>query len=196
MLDWLADRANVVLFLLAALAIIFLYAWWTTRRAKFWRGAAAVFGVMLLVWLLTKFVVTDRQQIVRNLDAMATAVEKHDADGLFKHVSKDFRFGASNREELHKRIAASIRAHKVSAISLSSKSVTVKGDSAEAMFSFRAEGDLGVFPASAKATFVREGGAWKLRTANLPHRHARPATAAGILAAFPFFQGPPANAGN
>ncbi len=163
MLDWISDHANLFLFALAAIALVLAVAGWLTRRAKFWGYAAGAVGFILLLWLLTKFVVTDRQQITLNLDAMATATKQQNADALFQHISKDFRFGASNRDELYKRIVGSLQANKVSNIFLWDKRVTVKGDTAEALFNFRADGELGTFAASGKGIFVREAGSWKLR---------------------------------
>ena len=53
-----------------------------------------------LVWLLTQFVVTDRQQIEANVKTMADAVVAGNTDEVFKHVSPDFRYKEMNREQL------------------------------------------------------------------------------------------------
>jgi hypothetical protein len=163
MLAWLADQANVFYFVLGTAILALLAAGWLTRRPKYWGYAAGAVGLCFLVWLLTKLIVTDRQQILLNLDAMARATERQKADDLFEHISKDFRFGTMNRDDLFNRVKAAMQIHKVSDIQLRSQQVVVKGDAGEVLFNFRAEAAAGgVFAASAKAIFAREAGQWKL----------------------------------
>jgi hypothetical protein len=163
MLDGIVDRANVVYFLLAVAALVLLAAGWTTRRMKFWAYAAAVVGAMLAFWLLCALVITDRRQIALNLDAMANAIVKNDADAVRRHFSKDLRQGALTRDDLAKRVAAAARTYKVHNVSIWGKSVTVNGPVAEAIFNFRVDTDEDGKPASAKAKFVQEDGAWKVQ---------------------------------
>lgn len=163
MLSWLLDRANIVYFLLGVTALVFLAMAWSSRRAKFWGYAAAAIGLIVAFWLLTRFVVTDRGQVIANLDAMAKAVGEQKTDALFQHVSKDFRHGNQSREEIAKRVAAVVAASKINHVHLWDKNVTVTGETADAIFNFRADGkDGGTYAASAKAKFIREAGAWKL----------------------------------
>jgi hypothetical protein len=163
MLTWFADQANVFYFLFGAAALALLAAGWQTRRTKFWAYAAGAVGLMLLVWLLTSLVITDRQQILLNLDAMRQATVQKKPDELFQHISKDFRFGTMSRDDLYKRVGNIVAANKITNIHLTSQHVTVKGDVADAEFTFRVDAE-GTFlaPAAAKTKFVREGGRWKL----------------------------------
>jgi len=163
MLSWLVDHSNIIYFLLGALALILLAAGWTTRRLKFWGYAAAAIGCIALFWLMTKFVVSDRQQIILDLDAMASAVVERKSDALIQHFTKDFHYRDLGREEACKRIVAAARTYKIRNVLIWDKNVTVRGDAAEAIFNFRADAeDGGKYPASIKATFVRENGSWKI----------------------------------
>lgn len=163
MLAWIADQANVLYFVLGVAVLLLLAIGWRTRRAKYWGYAAGAAGLLLLVYLLTKLVVTDRQQIALNLDAMRQATIDAKPDALFAHISKDFRYGHKTRDELYQRVANAIKANKVKGIQIRSQQVTVNGDAGEVLFNFTAEPDGGSpFTASAKTKFVREGGQWKL----------------------------------
>jgi len=162
MLAWIADQAHVLYFVLGATVLLLLALGWRTRRAKYWGYAAGAAGLLLLVYLLTKFVVSDRQQIALNLDAMRQATIDANPDALFAHISKDFRFGTRTRDELYNRVAAAIKTNKIKQISLSRQQVTASGDRGEIFFNFHAVADVGTYPASANARFVREAGQWKL----------------------------------
>ena len=162
MLAWIADQANVFYFVFGVAVLLLLALGWRTRRAKYWSYAAGAASLLLLVFILTKFVVTDRQQIALNLEAMRRATIDANPDALFAHISKDFRFGTRTRDELYNRVAAAIKTNKIKQISFSRQQVTVNGNSGEAFFNFHADADVGRYPASANARFVREAGQWKL----------------------------------
>jgi hypothetical protein len=163
MLFWLLDNANFFCFLLATIALaLCVYGWLTTRTRYVAYGLIPV-GLIVLLWLLGKVVITDRQQIIYNLDAMAAATIANDRESLFRYVANDFSFGTLKRDELHQRISKSVQGFRVKEIKLTDQRVELSGDKAQIEFDFNAVADGGNLPASAKATFVREAGAWKMQ---------------------------------
>ena len=69
-MSWLVDNANLwyVLFGMAALGTG--AAWWLRRETKYLVGVTIAVGVILLLWLLTRLVVTDRQQLELNISQL------------------------------------------------------------------------------------------------------------------------------
>ena len=163
MLDWLIDQSNFFYFLLGAAAVVLLAQGWRTSRVVYWAYAAGCVGVIFLIWLLGLFIISDRKQIVLDLDAMAQATQSQNADALFKHISKEFRYGNTNRDELHKLVSAAIGRHKIKDIRLWDQQVKRTKEGADATFNFRAEREGGgFFAASGSAKFVKEDGRWKM----------------------------------
>jgi hypothetical protein len=164
MFDWLVDQANLFYFILGVVALLSLAAGWSTRRAKFWTYAASAVGLMVLVWLLTKVVISDRQQIVLNLGALSEAVIQKKADAFVRLTSKNFRYGPASRDEFFKLVSNRAAAHEVNHVHMWGQQVTLKGDTAEVYFHFRVDSvtGRGIATASANAKFVRDEGQWKL----------------------------------
>ena len=76
---------------------------------------------------------------------------------------RGFRYGQLDRDELHQRVSRAVAGFKVSHIHLGDQRVEVTGDTGQISFDFRVDAEKDSFPASAKATFVREDGEWKLQ---------------------------------
>src|SRR5262245_13347931 len=67
MLFWIVDHAGIFYWLLSFVALGFIATWYWTKRAKFLGYGGAVVGVGALLFLLTRIVVSDRQQIQNNI---------------------------------------------------------------------------------------------------------------------------------
>jgi hypothetical protein len=78
--------------LLGIAAAAFAAAYWNRRQGKYVVGFGIVLLLGGLVWLLSLFIVTDRDQIVRSVAALAQAVGERDFDKAFAHLSRDFRY--------------------------------------------------------------------------------------------------------
>ncbi len=113
MLWWLVDHATVCYLLLGIAALVLVAAWYLNRRVVFLAYAAGVVGLMVLVWLLTRLVVTDRLQLVRNIQAMAAGVQEGKPEEVFGHFAADFRFEHMKKEEFCQRAAKAIRSQRV-----------------------------------------------------------------------------------
>jgi len=89
--DWLFEGRNSVYVVVAALAVFLLLAWWQIRKRWLLLGVVVSVAMIGLYALLDKAVETDREQIVRKVQEMATAVNARDLDGLFENISDNFR---------------------------------------------------------------------------------------------------------
>jgi hypothetical protein len=89
--DWLFEGQLAVYVFLCGLALLLLYFWWRTRKRRWLFAVGGVVALIGLYFLLDRLVETDREQIQRKLEAMAAAVRTRDVDGIFQHVSDDFR---------------------------------------------------------------------------------------------------------
>ena len=99
--DWLFEGRTSVYVVLIALAAFLLLVWWQTRKRWAVIGAG-VAGLLVGGYaLLDRAVETDREQIVGAIKSMMAAVNAGDIDGIFEHVSDDFRSpGGRGKEEL------------------------------------------------------------------------------------------------
>src|SRR5262245_52687111 len=80
MLFWIVDNVGVVLLVLGLVALGFGAAWWSTRKHKLLIGVAVPLVLMAVAWGLSLFVVTDRMQLERNVDAIRDAVNAGNLD--------------------------------------------------------------------------------------------------------------------
>ena len=108
--DWLFEgRVGVYVLLAAVAAALFYFGLQLRRRALFVAGGIAA-ALILVYFLLDRFVETDREQVQRKLIAMAEGVKARDADRIVTHVSTRFSGGRMNRAaifEIHHRQAVS-----------------------------------------------------------------------------------------
>jgi hypothetical protein len=74
MLYEIVDNSSLLLLGLGIVALCFGAAWWTTRRGKWLIGSGVCVAMMALIFVLSLFVVSDRQRIERNIDEMRNAV--------------------------------------------------------------------------------------------------------------------------
>ena len=166
-MSWLIDHVDVIYILLGIVALGFITAGWLTRRVKFFVYAAVPLLLIGLIWLLTRFVVTDRQQIEANVGTMADAVVAGDQQTLFKHVSREFSHNHMTREELAKRVTTIAALYKITEVKIWEFEITElsRGNrSAKARFNatvFNRDGPIRVVLCLAE--FVLEDNQWKLR---------------------------------
>jgi hypothetical protein len=99
--DWLFEGRTSVYAILVALAVFLLLAWWQMRKRWLLYGVIATAVLVGVYALLDKAVETDREQIVRKLQEMVAAVNAHNLDAAFIHISDQFRSqGRKTKREL------------------------------------------------------------------------------------------------
>lgn len=170
MLSWLIDNANVVYFLLGMAALVLAVQYWLNRRVKPLFLAAVVIGFMILFWLLTLLVPTDRKRIQDAIHSMRDAILANNSKGLSQLWASDFKFQGLDRDELAKAVAKAGKNFSVTDIGLHDFDVKkVEEKTAEIWFRFVGHGQGGRFPGRCKATFVREGVEWRLQSVTFLH---------------------------
>jgi hypothetical protein len=97
MLNWLADNATSLSALLAFLALALGVGWWMTRERRYAIGAAVVVCVIISIWLLGRFRVTDAQRVRATLQQMADAVAARRPDVIMANVSENFEVNHQNK---------------------------------------------------------------------------------------------------
>jgi hypothetical protein len=92
MLWWLVDNANLVLLALVLLALILGVRFWLTRRGAYLIGLGGVVALMVLVWVLSLLIVTDRKRLVLTVEEVAARINKQDLAGAFQYFADDVLF--------------------------------------------------------------------------------------------------------
>jgi hypothetical protein len=89
MLWWLSDNANLVLLALGLVAIVLGVCLWLTRRGAYLVGLGGVVALMVLVWVLSLLVVTDRKRLVHIVEEVVARINQKDLPGAFKYFADD-----------------------------------------------------------------------------------------------------------
>jgi hypothetical protein len=170
-MDWLFDHPGVVYLALAIVAVIFVALFQWRRRGTHLIAAAVCVGVMVLFWLLSHWIMTDRKQIVVNVQRMAELVVARKPDELFRYVASDFRYKDMNREQFHDRVQQAMKAHHVQDIYVWDFEIErLSRPMLRAKVNFRASVDAtdgGTYMVLIRADFVLEGDTWKIQTMKL-----------------------------
>ncbi|MFO0966075.1 MAG: hypothetical protein U0793_10890 [Gemmataceae bacterium] len=168
MLYWLVDRAFVIYVLLGLVALGFGLAYRNRRDRASVIGLLACVALAALLWVLTLVVVSDRQQIERNLHALADAVLKKKPEDLKKLLAPDFSFRTYDREAAATLGPSKAEQYKIQDISLSHLSFEdVSRAEGKAKVFFNAAIQSGLFdyvaPTQCEAEFVLQNGKWLMR---------------------------------
>jgi hypothetical protein len=115
--DWLFEGRTSVYAILAALAVFLLLAWWQVRKRWLLAGVVLAAALIGLYALLDRAVETDREQIVRKLNEMVAAVNAHNLDAAFVHISDQFRSaGGKSKNELRATAQAHLDRREVESV--------------------------------------------------------------------------------
>ena len=113
MVWWLVDHARVLYLTLGVLALVLGCLWWMTRKRIYRFALIGIAAILLLIWLLALFIVTDRMRIVRRVQAMAQAIDQRNLDEFFKYVSPQFGYDAMDIQQFRIYTEAQLRRYKV-----------------------------------------------------------------------------------
>lgn len=108
MLFFIVDNAIWFYFLLGIAAIGLLYYWYTERKSVILIGVFGVLALLLAVFLLSLFVVSDRVRIRNIVQEMAQSAElkNRNPEKLISHLSPKFRFKLQGNRFIDKQSAA------------------------------------------------------------------------------------------
>lgn len=172
MISLLFESPWTLSFLAAAVCLILLVLWRRTgspgRRKAFL--IAVVASVALLV--LQAIVVTDRERIMSQLDALAEAVERVDLPQIDRAIDADYTDGRDDRGRLLATIHERLTRYTIRGARLSAFDITVDGG--DATVRFRCVCDLAGGEAPGGTTvsrwevrLVRRDEGWRVRSIRL-----------------------------
>jgi hypothetical protein len=164
-MSWIVDNAIPLYILFGFIAAGLLLIWYNNRQPKYLCYAAGALAGVGLVWLLSMFFISDRQQLALNIRAMRDAVLERDAHKLFKHVSKDFQYKIMDRDAMYVAVKAHIAQLKVEDIGITGVQFDeVSREKRFAKISFQTTPHPDRRQFRTEADFVLEGEQWKLKT--------------------------------
>ncbi len=163
-MSWFIDNAGFWYFVIGMIGLGFGTAYWMQRRPKLLLGVAVAVGLIALLWLLGRMVVTDRQQIHNNVLAMADAVVAGKGDVLLKYFAGDFDFQGRKRQEVANSVASAAKQHAVTDIVIAAYDVEELKERTAKVY-FRAIVHLAgeIKPIACRASFAKENEQWRLR---------------------------------
>jgi hypothetical protein len=172
MFAWLVDHAGLAYLLLGSAALMLGSAWWLNRRRPYLIGLAVVAALLLFLFLLTRFLVTDRQQIERGLQEMAQGVLDEKPKQVFRHLSKQFSFSRVDRTTFEPRAEKTIRQRQIQDLYLwkfEFEELDRAARKARVAFNVRVTSAWteGTQVFLVRADFVLEDGQWRMRTFQL-----------------------------
>jgi hypothetical protein len=99
----LIEGPSWVYFVLGAVAIIFVFAFFVTKRVIYLGAIPVLAALALGFYLLDYFVESDRERAVRLSKEMIAAVERKDLEGFARYISPNFRTDAETKESILNR---------------------------------------------------------------------------------------------
>lgn len=165
MIDWLLDSAFWIYVFLSLFALGFLLLYRNNRDRGSLIALATIVGAGLLLWILSLFIVTDRQQIERNLHAMVDATLNNKPEELAKHLASDFTCRAYKRDDVIKLAPAKAKEQNLTDVRISALRMEPLADG-KMKVTFNATGFLSgdPVPTQCEAEFVFRSGKWQMRT--------------------------------
>lgn len=163
MFDWLFEGRLPVYLALAVVALVFAAMYVRTRKRYWLYPAGGVVLLMAVYFLLDRLVETRSEQIVRKLNEMAAAVQRRDADAIFRHVSDNFNAGGHNRTDFRRYVEL---AFQRGVNRLTVWDFAFPDDTGRVTFFAKPDGTMPGLGAHylVRAEFVQEGTEWRLRT--------------------------------
>jgi hypothetical protein len=167
MFHWLIDHALLIYVLLGVFVLGFLLVYRNNRDRRALIAVCVLLGSGLLVFLLTLLIVTDRQQIERNLHALRDAALNNRPAEMRKYFAADFAFRKRKVDEIVASAPAALKAHRVNDITLGKIRFETIGDGkAKIFFNAAAHQENVEFPqpVQCEGEFTLEGGVWKMKS--------------------------------
>ncbi len=104
MYDWIFEGRLAVYLTLAALAIVLLGAWWSTRRGVWLGWVAVVLAAAGIYYLLDRLVLTDHEQVEQAVRTMADGIGTRNTQTVMSQLSEQFRRDSLDREGLRQLV--------------------------------------------------------------------------------------------
>ena len=167
--EWLAEGSLLAYFICAALGLVFLVSFWTTRKGKHLIGVAVAVLLALTFFLIDFSIETDREQVERKIQEFASAAERGDISTLESHLDAGFKSAEfPSRERILSEARKYLQAGEKRRVSLGKPDIKFQGkDRLIATSDYTAHGIFGgqeMPPQWGKIefTYVKKDGQWRI----------------------------------
>jgi hypothetical protein len=103
MLWWIVDNLGVVFLALGITALCCGWAWWTTRNSKLLIGLGLPIILMVLAWVLSLYIITDRTQLALDVETMRDLVNAAKLDAALEHFDDEVKIDTMQGEITFKK---------------------------------------------------------------------------------------------
>jgi hypothetical protein len=170
MADYLFDTPYWLLGVVGVAAIALLVSG-NSRQDKRLRSAGmAVFGVAVLLGLLSFFVDTDKEKVNKRTRQLVAAVEKKDKDTVGRLLHPQARLGGRDgmdKGQIVERVGTAVDQFNIKGIRITSMDVRAVDEDIEVILSATADMDLQVWsggvPSDWRLVWEKSGGEWLVR---------------------------------
>ena len=101
---FLSDPPSNFYIFLAVITIITGAIWLNGRSRKALLAFLVSLAILLLLFLIDKFVESPREQAVRKIQELAQATQGSDAAAISKHFSEQFRYGTTTKKQVSEKL--------------------------------------------------------------------------------------------
>lgn len=168
MLSWIVDNAFTLCLMLALAATTLGILWYRSRRRELLWSVCAAGSLIIAVWLLSRFVVTDRQLLAGAVHDIAAAFARGDGEGVARHLATDFQHYDLTRDSVRQKVKQVVNQFgivDVGAWNFEFPEIDRGRKIAQVEFYIQVTSETHetTRPYLIRAEFVLDGGAWKLR---------------------------------
>jgi len=166
----LLEQPYVLIPLLVVGTYFCLVVWLRRRTPQARRALLVALALLIVLPVVQRLVVTDREQIRAVSDAIASAADQGDVDGIIRLLSVDFRLQDMDREALREFAKSRLDRFHPKDTAISDFRAQVNGDQATVTFvsSCTIMGEYsGPVRIGWTAVFVRVDGVWRLQSADI-----------------------------
>ena len=97
-MEWLADHASHIYFLIGFVAVLAGMAGVMGKRKVLWLAVAVLlFALIPAAWLLLRGVSTETTRLEADIEALRKAIVARDQEAVLKHVADDFKYQSKKK---------------------------------------------------------------------------------------------------
>jgi hypothetical protein len=167
---WIVDDPSVAYLIAGLAALAFAIGWWNSRKTWLAWGAVVCLAAIAGIALVAVFVDSDSKRVERSLSDMASGVDNHDLDRIFRHVASTFHVGSMDRQAFRgyaDRVLQSRHPHGINVWDVDATELSRDRKKGPVFFKVKGEGleeSEGVNFYNVRSTFVLDpDGQWRMQ---------------------------------